>query len=320
MRPMRDVWGEELVEIGSKDPRTMVLDGDLASSTKADKFANVLPGRFLQMGIAEQNLVGVAAGLASVGLVPWVSTFAVFLTHRALDPIRMLVAQSDANVKLAGAYSGLLIGAVGKTHLDVQDLAIMRAMPGMTVLAPGDEYELVSMMHWAHAFHGPVYMRIARDASASLFGEDYSFVPGAFHTLREGGDVLLVSTGPQTVRVLDAAELLASQGVEATVVHVPCLKPFDADGLLSRLLHFELVVSIEEHSVMGGLGGLVAETQTERSGSPRLVRIGLADSWGESAPNDFLLAKHRLSAEHIADRVLGELAAVTQHMHSSRRV
>lgn len=311
MRAMRDVWGEQLVELGSKDPRTMVLDGDLANSTKADKFASSLPGQFLQMGIAEQNLVGVAAGLASVGLVPWVSTFAVFLTHRALDPIRVLVAQSDANVKLAGAYSGLLIGAVGKTHLDVQDLAIMRAMPGMTVLAPGDEYELISMMSWAQSYQGPVYMRIARDASAPLFDESYSFVPGAVHTLREGSDIALVSTGPQSVRVLDAAVVLASQGVEATVVHVPSLKPLNVEELLARLTPFGLVVTIEEHSVIGGLGGLVAETQTERARSARLVRIGLTDSWGESAPNEFLLAKHRLSAEHIADRVLGEFAGLS---------
>ncbi len=137
MTAMRDVWGEKLVEFGHTDPRTVVLDGDLANSTKADKFAKAHPDRFFQMGIAEQNLVGAAAGLAAVGFVPWTSSFTVFFTHRALDPIRMLVAQSHANVKIVGSYSGLLIGAVGKTHLDIEDLAIMRAMPDLTVLAPG---------------------------------------------------------------------------------------------------------------------------------------------------------------------------------------
>ena len=138
MTAMRDVWGEKLVEFGHADPRTVVLDGDLANSTKADKFAKAHPDRFFQMGIAEQNLVGAAAGLAAVGFVPWTSSFTVFFTHRALDPIRMLVAQSHANVKIVGSYSGLLIGAVGKTHLDIEDLAIMRAMPDLTVLAPAD--------------------------------------------------------------------------------------------------------------------------------------------------------------------------------------
>ena len=168
MKAMREVWGETLVELGTADPRTVVLDGDLANSTKADKFAAAHPDRFLQMGIAEQNLIGVAAGLASTGLVPWTSSFTVFFTHRALDPIRMLVAQSHANVKIVGSYSGLLIGAVGKTHLDVQDLAIMRAMPDMTVLAPGDATELVAMMDWAQDYYGPVYLRLVRDAVPDL--------------------------------------------------------------------------------------------------------------------------------------------------------
>src|SRR6478735_936137 len=158
MKAMRDVWGEKLVDLATNNRRLVVLDGDLANSTKADKFAKAYPSRFFQMGIAEQNLVGAAAGLAAAGYVPWTSSFAVFFTHRALDPIRMLVAQSHANVKIVGSYSGLLIGAGGKTHLDIQDLAIMRAMPGMTVLAPGDARELEAMMDWANAFNGPVYL------------------------------------------------------------------------------------------------------------------------------------------------------------------
>src|SRR3954467_867325 len=208
MKPMRDVWGEKLVALGETDPRTVVLDGDLANSTKADKFAAAHPERFFQMGIAEQNLIGVAAGMAAAGLIPWTSSFAVFFTHRALDPVRVLVAQSHANVKIVGSYSGLLIGAVGKTHLDVQDLAIMRAMPGMTVLAPADTAELLAMMDWATAHEGPVYLRIARDGVPDLFGVDYSFNPGAVYRLREGADVAMVSTGPQVSRVLAAADQL----------------------------------------------------------------------------------------------------------------
>ena len=303
MKAMRDVWGEKLVELGEADPRTVVLDGDLANSTKVDKFAKAYPERFFQMGIAEQNLIGVAAGLAGVGFVPWTSSFTVFFTHRAIDPVRMLVAQSHANVKIVGSYSGLLIGAVGKTHLDVQDLAIMRAMPDMTVLSPADGPELLAMMDWAQAHEGPVYLRIVRDAVPDLFGTGHTFSPGVVHRLRDGADVVLVSTGPQTGRALAAADLLAATGTQARVVHVGCLKPLDEDALRAELAGYDLVVTAEEHSVLGGLGGLVAEVLTAAGPAPRIERLGVKDSWGESAGNDFMLTKHGLSAELVAARV-----------------
>ena len=309
MSAMRDVWGVKLVQLGESDPRTVVLDGDLANSTKADKFAMAYPDRFFQMGIAEQNLVGAAAGLASVGYVPWTSSFTVFFTHRALDPIRMLVAQSHANVKIVGSYSGLLVGAVGKTHLDVQDLAIMRAMPNMAVVAPADEAELLSVMDWAAAHEGPIYLRLVRDDVPDIFGSDYAFVPGAVHQLRTGEDVTLVSTGPQTSRVLAAADLLTAAGVAASVVHVPTLKPVDAEALVATIGDAPLVVTVEEHSIFGGLGGLVAGVLTNAGPSPQIDRIGLDDVWGESAGNDFLLDKHGLSAARIADRVQRVLTA-----------
>jgi len=309
MKAMRDVWGDKLVELGATDPRTVVLDGDLGNSTKVDKFAKAHPERFFQMGIAEQNLIGAAAGLASVGYVPWTSSFAVFFTHRAVDPIRMLVAQSHANVKIVGSYSGLLIGAVGKTHLDVQDLAIMRAMPDITVLSPADEAELISMMDWAQPYDGPVYLRIVRDAVPDVFHADYTFSPGAVYRLREGTDVAMVSTGPQVSRVLAAADQLAEQGVAATVVHVPCIKPLDDGALRDSVADHDLVVTVEEHSVMGGLGGLVAEALTATGPSPRIERIGINDTWGESAGNDFMLTKHGLSPELVSKRVLSVLAA-----------
>jgi transketolase len=307
MTAMRDVWGTKLVQLGETDPRTVVLDGDLANSTKADKFALAHPERFFQMGIAEQNLIGAAAGLASVGYVPWTSSFTVFFTHRALDPVRMLVAQSHANVKIVGSYSGLLVGAVGKTHLDVQDLAIMRAMPNMTVVAPADEAELLSVMDWAQSYDGPVYLRLVRDDVADVFDGDYAFVPGTVHQLRSGADLTLVSTGPQTSRVLAAADLLADAGIAASVIHVPSLKPLD-DPALVAAIGDTLVVTVEEHSVLGGLGGLVAEVLTSAGPSPQLLRIGLDDVWGESAGNDFLLEKHGLSPARIADQVQRQLS------------
>ncbi len=303
MRAMREVWGETLAALAESDERLVVLDGDLANSTKADIVAKAHPDRFLQMGIAEQNLVGTAVGIATMGYVPWLSSFTVFLTHRALDPVRMLVAQTGANVKLAGSYSGILTGLTGRTHQDVQDLAIMRAMPGMTVLAPADGAECEAMIRWACEYEGPVYLRLARDPESDVFPDGVSFVPGAVRRLRDGQDVTLVSTGTQTARVLAAAEILQGAGVRAGVVHVPCLKPLDEDALLGELSDTPLVVTVEEHTVLGGLGGLVAELVAGSGNRVRVERIGLQDVWGESAPNDFLLDKYGLAPSQVAARV-----------------
>ena len=171
-RPLRDVWADTLIQLAPGNPDLLVLDGDLATSTRADRFANAYPDRFLQMGIAEQGMVGTAVGLAQMGFVPWLSSFTVFFTHRAVDQIRMSVAQTHANVKIGAAYAGLQTGFTGKTHLDVQDLAIMRAMPGMTVLAPADASECAAMVRWATATPGPVFLRLGRDGGPDLFAAD----------------------------------------------------------------------------------------------------------------------------------------------------
>ena len=302
MKALRDVFGDTLVALGWTNPNVVVLDADLANSTKADKFAIAYPDRFLQMGIAEQNFVGVAVGLASLGFVPWLSTFTVFFTHRAIDPIRMLVAQTRANVKIGAAYSGILTGLTGKTHQDVQDIAIMRAMPDMTVLAPADAIEGEAIIRWATDFQGPVYLRLARDASANLFDESYSFVPGKTISLREGSDVLLISTGPQSLRCVKAAELLEADGISAGVLHLPSIKPINKEEVVSASEKAKLVITVEEHTIYGGLGGLVAEILSEAS--PRkVVRFGIEDRWGESAPNDYLLDVFGMSPARLSERV-----------------
>ncbi len=303
---MREVWADTLSELAQANPNLLVLDADLGTSTRSDRFAATHPSQFLQMGIAEQNMVGVAAGLATLGFVPWVSSFTVFLTHRAVDQVRMVVAQAQSNVKIGAAYSGLLTGFTGKTHQDVEDLAIMRAMPGMTVLAPADAAECAAMVRWATNTSGPVYLRLQRDAGPDLFDPGYEFEPGRVITLRAGTDVLIVSTGPQSVRCVEAAELLAARGISAAVLHVPSLKPVDALAIAAAAGPVDLVVSVEEHTVLGGLGGLVAEILGELA-PRRLVRIGIEDTWGESAPNDFLLDRHGLSAERVAQRVALEI-------------
>ena len=302
MKGLRDVWADTLVALAKDDPRIVVLDGDLANSTKADKFAAAHPDRFLEMGIAEQNMVGVAVGMAALGFVPWLSSFAVFFTHRAVDPIRMLVAQTNANVKIGAAYSGLMTGFTGKTHQDIEDLAIMRAMPQMTVLAPADQYECAAMIKWASDYNGPVYLRLTRDGSADVFGSDYQFSIGEVRLLRSGRHALLVSTGPQSVRCLEAANELAKQQIEVGVLHVPSIKPLNVDALLEACSTYDLIFTVEEHSIIGGLGGLVAEILSENS-PRRVIRYGIEDKWGESAPNDFLLDKYGLSALQVSQRI-----------------
>jgi transketolase len=302
MKALRDVFGDTLVSLGSTNPNVVVLDADLANSTKADKFAKAYPDRFLEMGIAEQNFVGVAVGLASLGYVPWLSSFTVFFTHRAIDPIRMLVAQTHANVKIGAAYAGIMTGLTGKTHHDVEDLAIMRAMPDMTVLAPADAIEGEAIIRWATEFDGPVYLRLARDACPNVFDQQYQFVPGRTISLREGKDVLLISTGPQSVRCLEAAELLQGQGISAGVLHLPSIKPLNKEEVVHAAEKAKLVVTVEEHSIYGGLGGLIAEILSEAS-PRRVVRFGIEDHWGESAPNDYLLEAFGLSAARLSERI-----------------
>lgn len=302
MKALRDVFGDTLVSLGATNPNVVVLDADLANSTKADKFAKMYPARFLQMGIAEQNFVGVAVGLASLGYIPWLSSFTVFFTHRAIDPIRMLVAQTHANVKIGAAYSGLLTGLTGKTHQDVEDLAIMRAMPDMTVLAPADAIEGESMIRWATEYEGPVYLRLARDASPNVFNEGYRFVPGTTISLREGTDVLLISTGPQSVRCLKAAENLENEGISAGVLHLPSIKPVNKGEIIEASEKVRCVITVEEHSIYGGLGGLVAEILSEAA-PRRVFRFGMEDRWGESAPNDYLLDLFQMSPERLSERI-----------------
>ena len=303
MKALRDVFGDTLVSLGSTNPNVVVLDADLANSTKADKFAKMYPARFLQMGIAEQNCVGVAVGLASLGFVPWLSSFTVFFTHRAIDPIRMLAAQTHANVKIGAAYAGLMTGLTGKTHQDVQDLAIMRAMPDMTVLAPADAIEGEAIIRWATEYEGPVYLRLARDASPNVFDETYHFAPGKTISLREGSDVLLISTGPQSVRCLKAAEMLQDQGISAGVLHLPSIKPVNKEEIVSASEKVKWVITVEEHSIYAGLGGLVAEVLSEVS-PRRVIRFGMEDRWGESAPNDYLLDLFQMSPARLSERII----------------
>jgi transketolase len=307
-KALRVAFGETVAELGETDPRIVVLDGDLGSSTRADIFEAAHPDRFFQMGIAEQNLLGVAAGMATVGFIPFVSTFACFAVARALDSIRVLIAQPKLNVKITGGYAGLLAGMTGKTHLMFDDVAVMRAMANMVVVAPADEVETRQAIASIVEYDGPVYLRLTRPDTPILFDDSYRFELGNATVVREGNDVTVFSSGVQTTRVFEAAEQLAAEGIDVHLVHVPTIKPLDTDGIVAAARKTGFVITSEEHTIIGGLGGAIAETLSEHHPVP-VKRIGLADTFGESGPNDALLEKYGISVDKTAAnirRLVGE--------------
>jgi transketolase len=305
-RAMRDVFGETVAQLADRDPRIIMLDGDVGSSTRADIFEQAHPDRYFQMGIAEQNMLGVAAGLATVGFVPFISTFVAFAVVRPLDQIRVLIAQTGLPVKITAGYAGLFTGRAGKTHHIVDDVSIMRAMPGMVTVSPADDREAGQVLRWAAGYDGPVFVRLVRDPTQRMFDDSYAFEFGKGVVVRSGRDVTLISTGAQTPRVLDAAELLAGHGVEAHVLHLPTLKPLDVSAIVDAAARTGRVFTVEEHTVIGGLGGAVAETLSEHRPT-RVTRLGLQDTFTESASNDDLLDIYRLSAVRVNEQVRAAL-------------
>jgi transketolase len=301
-RPQREIFGETVAALAAEDPRVFVLDGDVGSSTRADIVEKAHPDRYLQMGIAEQNMLGVAAGMATMGLIPFISTFVSFAVVRPLDQVRVLIAQTGANVKITPSYGGLFTGQTGMSHIIVDDYAIMRAMPGMVTVSPCDDVEAAEVLRWAAAYEGPVYVRLGRDATPRIFGDDHRFAFGKAEVVRDGSDVTLVATGAQTARTLEAAELLAADGISAHVVHVATLKPLDVEGLVAAADRTGRVITVEEGTVIGGLGGAVAEALAEHRPT-RVHRIGLQDCYVQSGPNDALLDIYGLSGLRVAEQV-----------------
>jgi len=305
---LRVTFGETVTELANTDPRIVMLDGDVGSSTRADIFEEAHRDRFFQMGIAEQNMLGVAAGMTTVGLIPFVSTFACFAVARALDTTRGIIAQPNLPVKIAGGYAGLLAGMTGKTHLMFDDVSIMRAMPNMTVFCPADDIETAQGITALVDDDGPAYIRLTRQASPRLFDDDYRFDLRKAIVVREGSDVTLVSSGPQSVRVYDAAEMLAEKGIDALVLHVPTIKPIDVAGVVAAAEKTGFVITIEEHTIIGGLGGAVAEVLAEHAPTPMRFH-GILDTYGESGPDAVLLEKYRLSSGQVA-------AVIEEHLQT----
>ena len=306
LKGTRDGYGEALLELGAENPRVVVVDADLFRSTRTDRFAQAFPERFFEIGIAEQDMVSTAVGLALGGMIPFANSFAVFLTGRAFDQTRQQIALPAANVKLAGSSAGITQGPDGATHQSVLDAALMRSLPNMCVVVPSDAEEARLATRAAAQREGPVYLRLSRYETRVWRPPGAPFEIGKAEVRREGGDVTLAACGVILGRALEAAELLAAEGIAAEVLNVHTLKPLDAEAVLRSCEKTGAVVTVEEHSVIGGLGSAVAELLAERA-SKRipLRRIGVQDTFGESGLADELLEKHGLTAESIAAAARG---------------
>ena len=299
VKPIREAFGEALVALGQEDDRVVVLDADLATSTKVIYFAEAFPHRFYQMGVAEQNMVGVAAGMALMGKIPFVSTFGVFASKRAADQVSMLLGYARTNVKLIGAYSGIVSGNNGATHQAIEDLAIMRAIPNMVVVEPADDVEMSQAVRAVAYHYGPVYLRVTRDAWPRVSPPGYQFCIGKACTIREGTDVTLIGSGMMVSQCIVAAERLAEEGISARVINMSTIKPIDRETIIAASQETGAIVTAENHNILGGLGSCVAEVVVETCPVP-VLRVGLCDTWGECGPNQALLEKYRMGPEAIA--------------------
>lgn len=303
----RSFFGKALAELGSEDPDIVVLDADLGSSTKTSDFAKLHPERFFQTGIAEQNMIGTAAGLAVSGKKVFASTFAVFATGRCWDQIRQSVAYPNLNVKIVATHCGISVGGDGASHQALEDVALMRSLPNMTVICPADANEAYKATRATLGLDGPCYMRMGRADFPLITTEADAFVIGKASVLKKGKDVTLVGSGQMVSVCLDAAELLKEDGVSAEVINMSTIKPLDQETLLESVERTRCVVTAEEHSIIGGLGSAVAECLSEKGNQP-LARVGVRDSFGESGDPDELMIKYGLTKEDIvvaARKVIG---------------
>lgn len=296
---MRDAFGQALVELGQQYPHMLVLDADLHTSSKATLFKKAYPDRFIQVGIAEQNLFGISAGLALSGFMPFPSTFAVFASRRALDQVAISISFPNLNVKIPGSYVGLPTSRAGASHNCIEDIAIMRALPNMRVADPGDAADLRAIMRTAASVHGPVYFRIARLTMPPLFGSEHTFEWGKGVIVRSGSDVSLFATGIMTTFCLKAAELLAREGILAEVVHLASIKPIDRELIAASAARTGCAVTAENATINGGFGSAVMEVLGEECPVP-VQRIGVRDRWADSGGIKELFSHHAMQPEDIA--------------------
>lgn len=292
-------YGKTLVELGEQYSKVVVLDADLSGSTQTHRFAKAFPHRFFNMGVAEQDLMGTAAGLAIGGMIPFASSFAMFATGRAWEQIRQSIAYAGLNVKIVASHGGVTVGEDGGSHQALEDLGLMRILPNMVVLAPADGPETRAMTRWAVQYQGPVYMRTGRMPVPLLYGEDYRFQPGRGSILREGEDVTLMGLGIMVHACMDAARILGKEGISARVLNLSCLKPLDWELVVDSARRTGCVVTAEEHMIAGGLGSAVCEALSEFHPTP-VKRVGVRDVFGLSGKPEILLKHYGLTPQDIA--------------------
>ena len=295
----REAYGETLKELGAQIPEIVVLDADLSASTKTAVFAKAFPDRFFDTGIAEGNMMSVAAGLAASGKIPFASTFAVFGAGRAYEQIRNSICYPNLNVKVAVTHAGLTVGEDGATHQMLEDIALMRALPNMTVVVPADAAETAQVIRWAASYQGPVYIRMGRAKVEDVISPDAEFVPGKSTTLADGSDVTLMACGIMTQQALQAAKMLAEKGISARVFNMSSIKPIDEAAIVKAAKETGAIVTCEEHTVMGGLGSAVAEVVVRHCPVP-MAMVGTEDVFGQSGKASEVLKVYGLTPEHIA--------------------
>ena len=300
MRSLREAYGKALVECGERDPRIVALSADLAESTRVGLFAERFPERFFNLGVAEANMMGIAAGMAMNGLRPFVSTFAVFAAGKPWEQIRQVIAYQRAPVRIVATHAGLTVGEDGASHQMLEDINNMRVLPDMAVVVPADAVEADRVTRWAAGYDdGPVYIRLARANFPTVLDDDYQFQFGRARVLRDGTDITIFACGLMVSQAYRAAEILAGEGVSAQVVNVSTIKPIDTETIAACAARTGLVLTVEEHQVRGGLGSAVCEVLAEHHPVP-VRRIGVDDEWGQSGEAYALIDHYRLTPERIA--------------------
>lgn len=303
----RESFGEAVTELAAEYPDVVVLDADLAAATKTGIFKKKYPERFFDCGIAECNMIGVAAGLATCGKIPFAASFAMFSAGRAFEQVRNSVGYPKLNVKVVGSHAGISVGEDGATHQCCEDIALMRTIPGMVILNPSDHYEMKAAVRAAIEHQGPCYIRLGRLAVESINnGDDYKFELGKGITLCEGTDITIIATGLMVSEAVKAAKALETEGIHAEVINIHTIKPLDEELVIASAKKTGRVVTVEEHNIVGGLGEAVAAVLSEKCPTP-VTRIGVNDVFGHSGPAVDLLKEFGLSAEHIAEVVKEKL-------------
>ncbi len=305
-KSLRKEYGKTLAELGRVNKNIVVLDADLSCSTQTKIFADEFPDRFFNVGIAEQDLMTTAAGLACTGKIPFVSTFAVFAAGRAWEQIRNTICYSDLNVKICATHAGITVGEDGASHQALEDISLMRSIPNMLVIVPADAKETREAVKFAAEYSGAVYIRIPRTNLPVIFDDNYSFDYLNAVKIKEGSDVSLITNGETLIEVIDAAEELHKKGINAEIIHVPVVKPIDLNTIVNSAKKTNRVITVENHSVIGGLGSAVCEILSENC-PVKVSRIGINDTFGQSGNAKQLLSFYGLTADRLTDKIIGLL-------------